>query len=117
MTAECRHGRVGAQHGLGETDINARDQVRAIALKPRVGRCDHAQIEVAAGAAEVRFLYTPWSWRVGLALMGLGDDTEGAFIQQRAAGQATGVAGRALPEEFRQGLDVYFDALEGKSIE
>ncbi|HJN78349.1 MAG TPA: hypothetical protein QGF58_30835 [Myxococcota bacterium] len=29
-------------------------------------------VEVAAGAAEVRFLYTPWSWRVGLALMGLG---------------------------------------------
>ncbi|SVC21265.1 uncharacterized protein METZ01_LOCUS274119, partial [marine metagenome] len=35
----------------------------------------------------------------------------------RAPEQAIGKAGRILPEEFRQGLDAYFDALEGKKIE
>ena len=52
-----------------------------------------------------------------LMLMGLGDDGSRAFIENRAPGQATGNAGRKLPEEFRAGLDMYFDALEGKRIE
>jgi len=52
-----------------------------------------------------------------LMLMGLGDDGSKAFIENRAPGQATGKTGRKLPEEFRAGLDVYFDALEGKRIE
>jgi hypothetical protein len=47
-----------------------------------------------------------------LMLVGLGDDKQEAFIEERTPGQATGRAGRALPEEFRQGLDAYFDALE-----
>ena len=51
-----------------------------------------------------------------LLLIGRGDDGGRAFIENRAPGQATGTSGRDLPEEFRQGLDAYFDALEGKSI-
>ena len=49
-----------------------------------------------------------------LMLLGAGDDTSSAFIEDRSPEQATGKAGRVLPEEFRQGLDAYFDALEGK---
>ncbi len=52
-----------------------------------------------------------------LMLIGRGDDGGKAFIENRAPGQATGKSGRDLPEEFRQGLDAYFDALEGKSID
>ena len=52
-----------------------------------------------------------------LRLLGLGDDGGRAFIEKRAPRQATGKAGRILPEEFRQGLDAYFNALEGKKIE
>ena len=52
-----------------------------------------------------------------LRLLGLGDDGSKAFIEKRAPRQAMGKAGRILPEEFRQGLDAYFDALEGKKIE
>lgn len=52
-----------------------------------------------------------------LRLLGLGDDSSKAFIENRVPQQATGKAGRILPEEFRQGLDTYFDALEGKKIE
>jgi len=48
-----------------------------------------------------------------LMLMGLGDDGNRAFIGNRAVNQSTGTAGRKLPEEFRQGLDVYLNALEG----
>lgn len=51
--------------------------------------------------------------RSALMLVGLGDDEQQAFIEERVPGQATGRAGRTLPEEFRQGLDAYFDALEG----
>ena len=51
-----------------------------------------------------------------LRLLGLGDDGNKAFIEERAPRQAIGKAGRILPEEFRQGLDAYFDALEGKEI-
>jgi hypothetical protein len=45
-----------------------------------------------------------------LTLMGRGNRTE------RAAGgeqeQATGSSGRVLPEEFRAGLDAYFNSFE-----
>ena len=47
-----------------------------------------------------------------LMLVGVGDDSSGAFIENRSPRQATGTAGRVLPEEFRQGLDAYFDTLE-----
>ena len=50
-----------------------------------------------------------------LMLLGVGDDTGRASIENRSPRQATGKTGRVLPEEFRQGLDAYFDALEGKS--
>ena len=49
-----------------------------------------------------------------LMRIGVGDDSNSAFIENRAPQQATGKTGRVLPEEFRQGLDAYFDALEGK---
>ena len=55
----------------------------------------------------------PPATAAALRLMGLGDDSSGAFIENRAPGQATGKAGRVLPEEFRQGLDAYFNTLEG----
>lgn len=50
-----------------------------------------------------------------LMLLGVGDDTGRASIENRSPRQATGKTGRVLPEEFRQGLDVYFNALEGKN--
>ena len=49
-----------------------------------------------------------------LMLLGLGDDSGRAFIENRSPRQATGKAGRVLPEEFRQGLDAYFNTLEGR---
>ena len=55
----------------------------------------------------------PPATAAALRLMGLGDDSSGAFIENRAPGQAIGKAGRVLPEEFRQGLDAYFNTLEG----
>lgn len=48
-----------------------------------------------------------------LRLIGTGDDSGTAFIEKRSPRQATGKAGRVLPEEFRQGLDAYFNVLEG----
>ena len=50
-----------------------------------------------------------------LMLLGVGDDTGRASIENRSPRQATGKTGRVLPEEFRQGLDAYFNALEGKN--
>lgn len=49
-----------------------------------------------------------------LRLIGIGDDSGKAFIEKRSPRQATGKAGRVLPEEFRQGLDTYFNAIEGQ---
>ncbi len=49
-----------------------------------------------------------------LKLKGMGDDSGTAFIEKRSPKQATGKAGRVLPEEFRQGLDAYFNVLEGR---
>ena len=49
-----------------------------------------------------------------LMLLGVGDDSGRASIENRSPRQATGKTGRVLPEEFRQGLDAYFDALEGR---
>ena len=50
-----------------------------------------------------------------LMLLGIGDDSGRASIENRSPRQATGKTGRVLPEEFRQGLDAYFNALEGKN--
>ena len=50
-----------------------------------------------------------------LSLLGVGDDSGRASIENRSPRQATGKTGRVLPEEFRQGLDTYFDALEGRT--
>ncbi len=44
---------------------------------------------------------------------GRGDDSGQAFIEKRSPKQAIGKTGRVLPEEFRQGLDAYFNVLEG----
>ena len=46
-----------------------------------------------------------------LADIGPGSDAS-ATVGERATGQATGKAGRELPEEFKTGLDAYFNALE-----
>ena len=56
----------------------------------------------------------PSATAAALMLVGVGDDSSNAFIQNRSPMQATGKAGRILPAEFRQGLDAYFNALEGK---
>lgn len=48
-----------------------------------------------------------------LMLIGLGDDGSLASIERRSVEQSTGSSGRRLPEEYRQGLDAYFDVLEG----
>ncbi len=51
-----------------------------------------------------------------LALFGAGvNDKE--IREERDVGQATGVAGAALPEEFRAGLDKYFNRIEGSGKE
>ena len=47
-----------------------------------------------------------------LALLGESEEKE-ARIVDRETNQATGKTGRELPEEFRAGLDRYFEALEG----
>ncbi len=48
------------------------------------------------------------------ALALLGDSQEKqANVVERETNQATGKSGRELPEEFRTGLDRYFEALEG----
>ncbi len=44
---------------------------------------------------------------------GSGDDSGEAFIEKREPQQTIGKTGRVLPEEFRQGLDAYFNVLEG----
>jgi hypothetical protein len=46
-----------------------------------------------------------------LADIGPGADLE-AQVVERQVGQSTGKAGREAPEEFRSGLDAYFNALE-----
>jgi len=51
-----------------------------------------------------------------LALFGAGIN-EKEVREERDVGQATGVAGQALPEEFRAGLDKYFNRIEGGSNE
>ena len=49
-----------------------------------------------------------------LASIGPGRDRD-AKVDDRGVDQATGVSGSTLPDEFRGGLDAYFDALEGRS--
>ncbi len=51
-----------------------------------------------------------------LALIGSGAN-EKARPDQRDVQQASGEAGRILPEEFRAGLDEYFNRLENRSVE
>ncbi len=46
-----------------------------------------------------------------LADLGAGSDSE-TSVEARPVGQATGKAGRELPEEFKTGLDAYFNKLE-----
>ena len=52
-----------------------------------------------------------------LQLIGHGNDGSKADIREQAPEQATGKSGREYPEEFRRGLDAYFDAMEGKNKE
>lgn len=48
-----------------------------------------------------------------LAELGPGMDPT-ANVQERETGQSTGKAGREFPEEFKAGLDAYFNALEAQ---
>ncbi|MEE3369737.1 MAG: hypothetical protein VX346_10380 [Planctomycetota bacterium] len=52
-----------------------------------------------------------------LLLMGIGNDERKAAIEKRSVNQSTGKTGRKLPEEYRQGLDLYLNVLEGKEVE
>jgi len=51
------------------------------------------------------------SGEAALAELGPGQDAA-ASVQARPVGQSTGKAGRELPEEFKTGLDAYFNKLE-----
>ncbi len=53
--------------------------------------------------------------RAALALIGDGDDDQ-ASVEDREVGQATGKSGKKIPEEFRTGLDAYFNALENGPV-
>ena len=46
-----------------------------------------------------------------LALLGKGSDKK-AKINNRAAGQSTGISGKQLPEEYREGLDTFLNSLD-----
>jgi hypothetical protein len=101
------------------------DEVEALLAQPATGSPTIAAIvEVIEILHETQRLpnapmivKAPPATASALMLMGLGDDDSRAFIENRAPGQATGKAGRKLPEEFRAGLDAYFDALEGKRFD
>ena len=43
-----------------------------------------------------------------------GSKEKSAKIVKRSANQATGRTGRELPEEYRNGLDVFFEKLESE---
>ncbi|MDB6004470.1 MAG: hypothetical protein JWR15_1457 [Prosthecobacter sp.] len=51
-----------------------------------------------------------------LADLGPGTDAE-TNVNARPVGQATGKAGRELPEEFKTGLDAYFNKLEAGGVQ
>jgi len=101
------------------------DEVEALLAQPATGPPTIAAIvEVLEILLETHRLpnapmivKAPPATASALMLMGLGDDGSKASIENRAPGQATGKTGRQLPEEYRAGLDLYFDALEGKRIE
>ena len=50
-----------------------------------------------------------------LADLGSGEDA-GKTIAMRPVGQATGRAGKEFPDEFKSGLDAYFNLLEGQGV-
>ena len=91
-----------AEPDTGPRAIAAITEVIEILLE--AGRVPNAPMVTNAPAATAS----------ALTLIGAGDDSNSAFIENRSPEQATGKAGRVLPEEFRQGLDAYFDVLEGK---
>jgi len=101
------------------------DEVEALLTRPATGPPTIAAIvevlDILLATHRLRnapmTMKAPPATASALMLMGLGDDGSKAFMENRAPGQATGKAGRRLPEEFRAGLDVYFDVLEGKRIE
>ena len=89
-----------AQPETGPPTIAAISEVIEILLE--TGRLPNAPMVVKA----------PPSSFPALAL--IGHDGAIASIDNRAPNQATGKAGRKLPEEYRQGLDAYLNALEGR---
>ena len=91
-----------AEPDTGPRAIAAITEVIEILLQ--TGRVPNAPMITTAPPATVS----------ALMLLGVGDDTGRASIENRSPRQATGKTGRVLPEEFRQGLDAYFNALEGR---
>ena len=89
-----------AEPDTGPKAIAAITEVIEILLE--TGRVPNAPMITSASSATAS----------ALMRIGVGDDSERAFIENRSPQQATGKTGRVLPEEFRQGLDAYFDALE-----
>ena len=89
-----------AEPDTGPRAIAAITEVIEILLE--TGRVPNAPMIITA----------PQATASALMLIGAGDDSSRAFIENRSPRQATGKAGRVLPEEFRQGLDAYFDTLE-----
>ena len=102
--------------------IEVMDEVEEILAEPDTGpRAIAAITEVIEILLETgrvpnapMIITAPQATASALMLVGVGDDSSRASIQNRSPRQATGKAGRVLPEEFRQGLDAYFDTLEGK---
>ena len=90
-----------AEPDTGPKAIAAITEVIEILLE--TGRIPNAPIITTAPPASAS----------ALSLLGVGDDSGKVSIGNRSPRQATGKTGRVLPEEFRQGLDAYFDALEG----
>ena len=101
--------------------IEVMDEVEDILAEPDTGpRAIAAIIEVIEILLETQRIpnaptiaTAPPATAPALTLIGIGDDSSTAFLKNRTPRQATGKTGRVLPEEFRQGLDAYFNVLEG----
>lgn len=92
-----------AEPATGAATLAAISEVIEILLETH--RTPNTSMVVAAPPATVE----------ALALRGGGDDGGQAFLENRAPAQAVGKSGYVLPEEYRQGLDLYLNALGGSA--
>ena len=101
------------------------DEVEALLVIPETGSQTIAAIqdvietllETARIPNAPMVVKVPPATASALLLMGIGNDDSKAFIENRNVNQSTGKSGRKLPEEYRHGLDLYLNALEGKDVE